>query len=146
MAAACRRSICDILRVKEAIEEEVYLGLPILVGRNKNEVFSYVKERVWKRICSWNGRGMLKAGNKVLIKAVCQAIPHYVTFIFFLPKEVCYEIEVMLNRFCWCGNDGKGVRSKRWEVLCEPKGLGGLGFKKLYDLNVAMLGSRLGDY
>lgn len=31
----------------------------------------------------------------------------------------------------------------KWELLCKPKMYGGIGFKNLYNFNVAMLGKQL---
>lgn len=58
-----------------------------------------MKDRVWRHIDGWNKNVMSKAGKEVLIKALGQVIPSYVTSIFLLPKEVCYDIEIMLNKF-----------------------------------------------
>jgi len=32
-----------------------YLGLPSMIGRDKRSVFSFIKDRIWKRINVWWG-------------------------------------------------------------------------------------------
>ena len=49
---------------------ESYLGLPTLVGRTKYHTFSYLKDRVWKKLQGWKGKMLSKAGKEILIKAV----------------------------------------------------------------------------
>lgn len=56
---------------------DTYLGLPTLVGRSKFQTFSFLKDRVWKKIQGWKGQLLSKAGREVLIKAVAQ-FKHYV--------------------------------------------------------------------
>ena len=58
-------------------QNEKYLGLPVFIGNSKVKTFSYLKDRVWKRIRGWKEKLLSKAGKEVLIKAVAQAIPSY---------------------------------------------------------------------
>lgn len=44
-AAPMRETICDILEVNENRNPGKYLGLPMEVGRRKNEVFSFLNDR-----------------------------------------------------------------------------------------------------
>ena len=74
-----------------------YLGLPFLVGRNKREIFSFVKERVWKKSHGWKEKMLSKAGKEILIKAVLQSIPTYVMSVFLLPKTLCVEVTSIIR-------------------------------------------------
>lgn len=42
--------IKDWLGVKEVDKFETYLGLPTLLGRSKYQAFSFLKDRVWKKL------------------------------------------------------------------------------------------------
>ena len=76
-----------------------------------------------------------------MLRTVIQALPNYVMNVFLLPKTLCVDIERMMNGFWWKGSnlDGKGIRWLSWDKLCMPKTLGGLGFKRLREFNLAML-------
>lgn len=52
-----------------------YLGLPLMVGRSKKSVFSFLKERVWKKIQILNVKSLSRVGKAVLIENVAHAIP-----------------------------------------------------------------------
>ena len=45
-----RQRITELLGVKDVERFESYLGLPTLVGRAKYQTFSFLKDRVWKKI------------------------------------------------------------------------------------------------
>ena len=96
-----RTWIKDALGVKEVDRFDTYLGLPMLVGRAKYQTFSYIKDRVWKKLQGWKGKMLSKAGKEVLIKAVAQSIPTYAMAVFQLPIRLCEELDAMCVRFWW---------------------------------------------
>ena len=62
--------ILETLGVKEVVWFESYLGLPTLIGRAKYSTFSFLKDRIWKKLQGWKGMLLSRAGKEILIKAV----------------------------------------------------------------------------
>jgi hypothetical protein len=60
----------------EALSER-YLSMPIDVGSSVTGAFSYLKDRVWKKVQGWMEQCLWTGGKEVLIKVVAQAIPTY---------------------------------------------------------------------
>ncbi|WOG90771.1 hypothetical protein DCAR_0310016 [Daucus carota subsp. sativus] len=135
-----REAICGILEVSERSTPGKYLGLPMDVGRRKNEVFNFLSDRVRQRLQSWRNTAMSKAGKCILLKTAAQSIPNFWMNLLLIPSEVCKTIQRQMNSFWWGGgNNSKGIRWMSWERLCKVKEAGGLGFKDLRSFNVAML-------
>ena len=67
----------EILGVKEVDRFVNYLGLPTLIGWAKYKTFSYLKDRVWKKLQGWKGILLSRTGKEILIKVVAQSIPTY---------------------------------------------------------------------
>ena len=132
--------IQNSLGVPEIKEYEKYLGLPVVVGRNKKASLNYIKERVWGKLQGWKEKLLSQAGKEVLLKAVVQAIPTFAMSCFRLPVGLCQDIEMLIRKFWW-GQRGerRKIHWKKWEVMCKPKMEGGLGFKDLCKFNEAML-------
>ncbi|GAU31360.1 hypothetical protein TSUD_19050 [Trifolium subterraneum] len=63
MSQAAKEDLSRILGVKLVLGTGIYLGLPSMVGRSKKAIFSYIKDRIWKRINSWRGCALSKAGG-----------------------------------------------------------------------------------
>lgn len=118
----------------------MYLGMPYMIGRSRKEMFSFVKERVWKKLNGWKENTLSQAGKEVLIKAVVQAIPAYIMSCFKLNKALCNEINAMVRNFWW-GQKGEQKRIcwRSWNKLCRRKGEGGIGFSDLEAFNWALL-------
>jgi ribonuclease HI len=111
-----------------------------MIGRKKKDVFSYIKDRIWRRINSWRGRALSRAGKEIMIKSVLQAIPSYVMGVYLLPDSTIKDIERMMNSFWWGGGaNHKGIRWLAWDRMTCPKGLGGMGFRDLHTFNLAMI-------
>lgn len=68
---------------------------PLLLGRIKSKILIFLKERLWKRINSWNSRFLSKVVMEVLI--IAQAIPTYCMSIFLIPITILNEVHMMLN-------------------------------------------------
>ncbi|MCH79483.1 RNA-directed DNA polymerase (Reverse transcriptase) [Trifolium medium] len=94
-------AIKSILGAYDTIGSGKYLGLPSMVGLNKKAIFSYLKDRIWKKCQSWNAHSLSRAGKEVLIKSVAQAIPSYCMGAFLIPNSLCEELERMMNSFYW---------------------------------------------
>ena len=79
--------------------------------------------------------------TKRLIKSVAQAIPAYTMSAIQFPKEFCYQMDAIIKRFQW--NPKSKSRSfltpMAWSSLYWPQKEGGLGFKRSWDFNQALL-------
>ncbi|KAA3489222.1 RNA-directed DNA polymerase reverse transcriptase family protein [Gossypium australe] len=59
---------------------------------------------------------------------------------FLLPSSFCGEIERIMARFWWQKADRKkGIHWCQWQQMCQPKEVGGMGFRSLAKFNVALL-------
>ena len=94
-----RERIKGTMGVKEVERFESYLGLPTLVGRAKYQTFSFLKDRVWKKIQGWKGQLLSRTGKEILIKAMAQSIPTYTMGVFQLPVKLCDELNALYARF-----------------------------------------------
>jgi hypothetical protein len=100
---AAQEDLSKIMGVRHVLGAGKYLGLSSMIGRKKNDIFAYIKDKIWKRIKSLRGRGLSKASKELMIKSVLQAIPSYVMSVYLLSKTTIKEIERMINSFWWGG-------------------------------------------
>jgi hypothetical protein len=140
LSRAAQEDLSKIMGVRHVLGTGNYLGLPSMIGRKKRDIFAYIKDRIWKRINSWRGRALSKAGKEVMIKSVLQAIPSYVMSVYLLPEATIKEIERMMNSFWWGGGrNNTGIKWLAWDRMAYPKALGGMGFRDLHSFNLAMI-------
>ncbi|XP_030505125.2 uncharacterized protein LOC115720103 [Cannabis sativa] len=93
--------ICNYLHMVVAEEGSFSLGLPSTMNRNKTSVLGFLRDKVKKRLQSWEGKFLSKGGKEVLIKLVVQALPSYAMNVFLLPLEIINDIERAMCKFLW---------------------------------------------
>ncbi|KAK2663180.1 hypothetical protein Ddye_001754 [Dipteronia dyeriana] len=119
---------------------ERYFAFPCFSGRSKRKVFTDIVDRVWNRIKGWGEKLLSIGGKEILIEAVIQAILSYAISIFRLPKSLFEEIQRLMARFWWGGNEKiKKLHWCKWQWMCKPKANGGSGFRDLETFNRALL-------
>ena len=96
-----RKVVCYFLIVKEGLVGGCYLGLPSFVGRNKFQVFSFVRDKAWARIQNWKRKNLSRVGKEILLKSIIQAVPSYIMIIFNLPCTMVRRLEAMIKKFVW---------------------------------------------
>jgi hypothetical protein len=135
-----KNEVKAILQVSNESLNEKYLGLPSDVGKSKNGAFKYLKDRIWKKIQGWLELILSSGGKEVLIKSVAQAVLVYAMSCFKLPRGLCEHINTMIRKFWWGSKEGKRKPAwVSWDVMIQPKYMGGLGFRDLELFNLAML-------
>ncbi|XP_030483545.2 uncharacterized protein LOC115700123 [Cannabis sativa] len=97
--ALTRSQVCYILHMIEALEGSMYPGLPNIIGRNKNVVLGFIKNKIIARINSWDVEFLSCAGKEILLKTVIQSLPPYAMSVFLLPLCTCTEIEKLMATF-----------------------------------------------
>lgn len=134
-----RNQIQATLGVETVTKHDKYLGMPATVGRSKKEIFIFLRERIWARINGWGESMLSSAGREIMIKAVLQAIPSYIMSCFLVPKKIIQTLESAIRSFWWSGGSGRKMAWVSWRKLCQPKSLGGMGFRDIRAFNLALL-------
>ena len=75
----------DILGIQNLGGMRTYLGLPENLGGSNIQVFSFVKNRLNKRVNDWTFKFFTKGGKEVIIKWVVMALPNHVMSCYGLP-------------------------------------------------------------
>jgi hypothetical protein len=123
----------------------LYLGLPILMGNSKKRAFQGIIDKVLGKIEGWKAKSLSQAGRLVLIKSIAAALPSYTMSSFLLPKSLCSELDRIFKNFWWgfSASKSRNLSLKAWDSLCKPKEMGGLGLRRMREVNLALI-SKLG--
>ncbi|XP_031108451.1 uncharacterized protein LOC116012922 [Ipomoea triloba] len=87
-----RDHLSNILGIHHSGSNGNYLGLPMMMGRNRTELLKFIKGRIVIRIQGWNHRFISRASREILLKFVLQALPTYAMGVFLLPKGLIKTI------------------------------------------------------
>ncbi|XP_057443830.1 uncharacterized protein LOC130735982 [Lotus japonicus] len=120
-----------------------YLGFPIIYGRVKKEDYTFIVERITRRLAAWKGKLLNEPGRVTLVRSVISAILVYVMQLNWLPQAICDQIDAIARRFIWGSETRRGVSLVVWEKIAKPRRHGGLGIRCARLNNVALLGKHL---
>lgn len=124
-----------------------YLGLPIIHSKVTRSTYSYVIEKVLRKLASWKGKVLSYAGRRTLIQFSLNSIPLYTMQSAFLPVSLCDKLVIVSRNFLWGGNrDISHNHLVNWERVCRPKGNGALGLRKAKLTNYLCLPRRDGRF
>ena len=125
----------------------LYPGLPLGGNPKACGFWDPVIERISRRLDGWQ-KTYLSFGNRItLIKSCLTHMPCYFISLFKILASVATKIERLQRDFLWSGvREGKRDHLVSWDVVCNPKAKGGLGFGKISLRNLALLGKWLWRY
>ncbi|XP_021993761.1 uncharacterized protein LOC110890459 [Helianthus annuus] len=79
-------------------------------------------------------------GRMQLVISVLSATHVYWASVFILPGRIIKELEATMRGFLWCqGPMQKGKAKVSWKAVCVPKKEGGLGIRRIRDMNNALM-------
>lgn len=133
-----RQQLCSSLRIAEAQDDSMYLGLPNMMKKSKVTTLGFLKDKVRRRTQSWEGKLINQGGKEVLVKALIQSLPTYAMSVFLLPLEITKDVERSISKFWWNTKKtaSKSIYWMSWDRLSRHKSRGGMGFS---------LGNKVGD-
>ncbi|XP_026383413.1 uncharacterized protein LOC113278906 [Papaver somniferum] len=108
------------LKVPSMNPNEKYLGIPLLIGKNKKQCFEHLQDKVKNKLSIWGSSTLSQCGKSQQIRTVTNTIPAYTMSCLQIPMEIINNINVMQRDF--------------WH-----KDIGGQGFRYLKILNQAFL-------
>ncbi|KAL5574542.1 hypothetical protein UlMin_016241 [Ulmus minor] len=89
----------EALNIYEVPREIFGFGLPCFTGKNKQGLFSSIRDRVWNKLSGWKSKLLSAGGREILSKAVIQAIPSYAMNLFKLPVSLIRELHRLCAQF-----------------------------------------------
>lgn len=141
ITASSINSINDIIPYKATSLAPYYLGLPLIIGKSKEEAFQPIVEKVVKKITRWKAKTLSQAGRTVLLKATASAILAYTMSTVLLPDLICNNLDKVFKDFWWGfpKDKARNLSLKSWSFMCIPKSQGGLGLHKMKAMNLAVI-------
>jgi hypothetical protein len=117
-----------------------YLGIPMTHRRLRNSDWQGVVDRFKKRLSTWTAKFLSSGGRLVLLNYVFSSLPIFMMSFFEIPVDVLKKLDDIRSRFFWQGGVSKRkYRLARWNIVCQPKAIGGLGVSNLAVKNISLL-------
>ncbi len=118
-----------------------YLGLPLSPKALRRADYLPLIEKLDSRLAGWKGLLLSRAGRLTLLNSVLSSIPAFFFSAFRIPTCVLNAMDKIRRGFFWRGKVlTNGFHCLvNWEHVCRPKDLGGLGIRKLKEMNSSLL-------
>ncbi|XP_035835814.1 uncharacterized protein LOC110887655 [Helianthus annuus] len=138
-------AILDIMPFKEGLLPVKYLGVPLISSRLHVKDCSVLLERLDQRIMNWKNKLLSFAGRLQLIISVLSSMHVYWASASILPTQILNDLEVRMRNFLWSqeGSFHRGKAKVSWKAICVPKYEGGLGIRRVGDVNKALMVSHI---
>ncbi|XP_071729333.1 uncharacterized protein [Rutidosis leptorrhynchoides] len=118
----------------------LYLGVPIGVASRRIAMWDPIILKFKRRLAGWKGRCLSFGGRLVMVKAVLSSLPLHYMALYKAPKAVIAQLERFRRNFLWGGDCLKSKSGLvKWQVVCTPVDVGGLGITPLLTKNIALL-------
>uniref|UniRef100_A0A803QHL3 Reverse transcriptase domain-containing protein n=1 Tax=Cannabis sativa TaxID=3483 RepID=A0A803QHL3_CANSA len=132
--------ITSLLGMSKMKNDATYLGIPLFRSKNRSKDMQYLVRKVLARIDGWKSRLLSKVGRACLIQSVGTSIPIYIAASEVIPSRIANKMEQCLRNFWWGDNEKKkSFHTISWSSICKSKFKGGLGFRKIKNINSALL-------
>jgi len=117
-----------------------YLGITIGGNPRRITFWNSIVDKIKSRLSSWKGRLLSMAGRICLIKFVITALPLFYFSFFKAPIAVYNHIRRIQAKFLWgWGFEERKIAWVKWNKVCSPVEVGGLGIKDIECFNDALL-------
>jgi ribonuclease HI len=117
-----------------------YLGLPLTMGSNRNNLWEEVISKFKKKIAAWGGVWLSSGGKLTLIRSVLSALPTFQASLLLAPRQIADQISCLIRNFLWSGGKGNSNRFHlvNWELVKRPINEGGLQIRDPLQANLAL--------
>lgn len=133
-------AIKNLWGVRNTQERNKYLGLLALVEKSRRQAFGEVKIKLWKKLQCQKKKFLSQNGKYILLKAMALVLSTYIMSCFKLLWSLCLTSENLMSNFQWGKRkEEHKIQWQSWEKMFKPKCKGGLQFKNLQNLNLALL-------
>ena len=130
--------------VRETVSSTMKIDYDLQLNKkSEKKSFFLLGSGGWENIekVGWVEKDSFVSGGRItLIQPSLFHIPSYFLSLFKIPASIASKIEKLRRDFLWSGvGEGKKDHLIRWDVICRPKELKGLGFGKTSLRNNALL-------
>eukprot|EP00253_Pinus_taeda_P023772 PITA_23772 len=117
-----------------------YLGLPLTMGSNRNNLWEEVISKFNKKIVAWGGFWLSSGGKLTLIRSVLSALSTFQASLLLAPRQITDQISCLIRNFLWSGGKGNSNRFQlvNWELVKRPINEGGLQIRDPLQANLAL--------
>ena len=127
--------ISDLSGFKRGTFPTRYLGLPLSPKRISYATLQPFLERVSSKLNSWTVKSLSFAGKITLVSSVIYGMVNFWSSVFSLPKRFYAKVDSMCASFLWKNNTTSAAGARvSWENICKPKNEGGLGIRRLEEV------------
>lgn len=117
-----------------------YLGLPLGASPKKKHTWLPVINNFKSKLASWRRKVLSFGGRLTLIRSVLNSLAVFYLSLFKVPAGVAKLLDKIQARFLWGGSEvKKKLHMVNWEEITKKKGCGGLGIRRLRDVNECLL-------
>ncbi|XP_042484544.1 uncharacterized protein LOC122064826 [Macadamia integrifolia] len=135
-----KQYISSLLGIKSERLPTKYLGVEIFKGRVRGSHLLPLLDKIKSKLAGWKGKLLSMVGRVELVRSVISSIPVHNFAVYWWPDHSIKLVERWMRNFIWSG-DMEIIKKivVNWGDVCKPKQEGGLGIRRLRDVNFACL-------